>query len=49
MSTPSDDARSFWIVGPGRGEIRTETLREPTDRKFLSGRCTVASVVAQKL
>ena len=35
MSNASDDARSFWTVGPGRGEIRTETLREPTDQEVL--------------
>ena len=35
MSNASDDVRSFWIVGPGRGEIRTETLREPTEQEVL--------------
>ena len=35
MSNASDDARSFWIVGPGRGEIRAETLREPTEQEVL--------------
>src|SRR5262245_16267956 len=27
MST--DGARAFWIAAPGRGEIRSETLRDP--------------------
>ena len=35
MSNTSDDARSFWVVGPGCGEIRAETLREPTDQEVL--------------
>ncbi len=35
MSNASDDARSFWVVGPGRGEIRAEALREPTDQEVL--------------
>src|SRR5262245_44732217 len=25
----SCDGRAFWIAAPGRGEIRTETLRDP--------------------
>ena len=35
MSNASDDARSFWVVGPGSGEIRAETLREPTRQEVL--------------
>jgi len=35
MTNASVDARSYWVVGPGRGEIRTETLREPTAREVL--------------
>jgi threonine dehydrogenase-like Zn-dependent dehydrogenase len=27
----SDEARAFWIVEPGRGEIRPESLRTPSD------------------
>ncbi len=31
MSYAIDDARSFWVVGPGSGEIRAETLPEPRE------------------
>ena len=39
---PIADARAFWVTGPGRGEIRNETLREPAEnevrvRTVLSG------------
>ncbi|HVQ12981.1 MAG TPA: zinc-binding alcohol dehydrogenase [Vicinamibacterales bacterium] len=27
----TDEARAFWVVAPGRGEIRPETLRAPAD------------------
>jgi 2-desacetyl-2-hydroxyethyl bacteriochlorophyllide A dehydrogenase len=27
---PRDEARAFWVVEPGRGEIRTETLAPPS-------------------
>jgi len=27
----ADEARAFWVVAPGRGEIRPETLRAPVD------------------
>jgi threonine dehydrogenase-like Zn-dependent dehydrogenase len=27
----SDDARAFWVTGPGRGEIRSESLPAPGD------------------
>src|SRR5262245_16782049 len=26
----TDDARAFWVVEPGRGEIRSERLRQPS-------------------
>jgi NADPH:quinone reductase-like Zn-dependent oxidoreductase len=29
VTKPPDEARAFWIAEPGRGEIRSETLREP--------------------
>jgi threonine dehydrogenase-like Zn-dependent dehydrogenase len=32
---PGDDARSFWVVEPGRGEIRTEKLRAPNADEVL--------------
>ena len=35
MSNTSDDARSFWVVGPGRGEIRTEPLPERGEGQVL--------------
>ena len=27
----TDEARAFWVVEPGRGEIRSEVLRSPAD------------------
>lgn len=27
----ADEARAFWVVAPGRGEIRSEVLRSPAD------------------
>ena len=35
MSGAGWDARSFWVTGPGRGEIRAETLREPREGEVL--------------
>ena len=35
MSRAAGDARSFWIVEPGRGEIRSEALRAPTEHEVL--------------
>ena len=35
MSKASRDSRSYWVVAPGRGEIRTEICREPTDQEVL--------------
>src|SRR5262245_15178687 len=35
MTKSARDARSFWIVGPRQGEIRSETLREPNDQEVL--------------
>ncbi len=32
---PGDDARSFWVAEPGRGEIRTERLRAPSADEVL--------------
>jgi NADPH:quinone reductase-like Zn-dependent oxidoreductase len=29
MSETTGEARAFWVVGPGRGEIRSEALRAP--------------------
>ena len=29
------DARAFWVVEPGRGEIRRETLAEPAEGDVL--------------
>ncbi|WP_435198364.1 3-hydroxyacyl-CoA dehydrogenase NAD-binding domain-containing protein [Janibacter sp. GS2] len=29
MDAPAQDARAFWVVEPGRGEIRSEPLPEP--------------------
>lgn len=31
MSGVSDEARAFWVAAPGRGEIRVEKLRAPSD------------------
>ena len=31
----SDEARAFWVVAPGRGEIRSETLVPPSARDVL--------------
>jgi 2-desacetyl-2-hydroxyethyl bacteriochlorophyllide A dehydrogenase len=27
----ADDARAFWVIAPGQGEIRSETLKPPAD------------------
>jgi hypothetical protein len=35
MTKSPHDARSFWIVGPRQGEIRSETLREPNEHEVL--------------
>jgi 2-desacetyl-2-hydroxyethyl bacteriochlorophyllide A dehydrogenase len=35
MTNSAGDARSFWIVGPRQGEIRSETLREPNEREVI--------------
>ncbi len=35
MTKAGDDTRSYWVVGPGRGEIRTGTLQEPTEQEVL--------------
>src|SRR5262245_24465819 len=35
MTKSARDARSFWIVGPGQGEIRSEPLREPNEQEVL--------------
>ncbi len=35
MTDAGEDARSFWVVGPGRGEIRTEPLPHPTEQEVL--------------
>jgi Zn-dependent alcohol dehydrogenase len=31
----TDEARAFWVVGPGRGEIRRESLARPSDDEVL--------------
>ena len=35
MTDAGEAARSFWVVGPGRGEIRTEPLPQPTEQEVL--------------
>ncbi len=35
MTDAGEVARSFWVVGPGRGEIRTEPLPQPTEQEVL--------------
>jgi len=30
ISVPADDARAFWVAGPGRGELRVEALPSPS-------------------
>jgi Threonine dehydrogenase and related Zn-dependent dehydrogenases len=35
MTHSPADARSFWIIGSGKGEIRNETLREPNEDEVL--------------
>ena len=35
MTTAAHQARAFWTVGPGRGEIRSEALPRPSDSDVL--------------
>src|SRR5262245_49904488 len=35
MTKSAELARAFWVVEPGRGEIRTEPLRAPADGEAL--------------
>src|SRR5262245_10886775 len=35
MTHSAADARSFWIIGSGKGEIRNETLRGPNEHEVL--------------